>query len=176
MDKDRKITTAEIEVRVAGYFGYRQNIIVPNISWGVNLHECDLLIVRKSGYGIEVEIKVSKSDLIADAKKPHQHQDRLNRLSELYFAIPDYIQDCIEYIPERAGVLVLTRTEYGLIIRRIRDPQKNKNRNKFTAEEMGKIAHLGAMRIWELKRKINTYYRRQRRKSKPDKQQLNLNL
>ena len=70
-----KITTPEIEVRVASFFNPRQNIIVPNISWGVNLHECDLLIIRKSGYGIEVEIKVSKSDLIADAKKPHHHHD-----------------------------------------------------------------------------------------------------
>jgi len=77
-----KITTIEIEERVAQYFGPRECIIVPNISWGINIHECDLLIIRKSGYGIEVEIKISKSDLIADAKKGHHHHDRMDRLRE----------------------------------------------------------------------------------------------
>ena len=159
-----KITTSEIETRVAAYFGYRQNIVVPNISWGVNLHECDLLIIRKSGYGIEVEIKVSKSDLKADAKKGHNHNDRMDRLSELYFAIPDYMEDCIEYIPERAGILLLHKDEWGLNIQRKREPQKNRNKNKFSNEEILKIAHLGCMRIWNLKRILNTYHTKEKKK------------
>jgi len=150
-----KITTSEIEVRTAGYFGYRQNIIIPNASWGINLHECDLLIIRKSGYGIEVEIKISKSDLKADAKKGHNHND--NRLSELYFAIPNYMEDCIEYIPERAGILILTKVNYGIDLHRLRKPQVNKSRSKFNKDEMLKVAHLGAMRIWDLKRTLNGY-------------------
>jgi len=48
VNKLNKITTLEIENRVAQYFNPRQNIVVPNISWGMNIHECDLLIVRKS--------------------------------------------------------------------------------------------------------------------------------
>jgi len=149
-----KLTTIEIEVRVATFFGYRECIVVPNISWGINLHECDLLVVRKSGYGIEIEIKVSKSDLKADAKKGHQHFDRLDRLSELYFAIPDYMKDCVEYIPERAGILILHRSEWGVEIQTLRKAVINKNRRKFTDQEMLKIAHLGTMRIWNLKRQI----------------------
>jgi hypothetical protein len=149
-----KITTIEIEERVAQYFGPRECIIVPNISWGINIHECDLLIIRKSGYGIEVEIKISKSDLIADAKKGHHHNDRMDRLSELYFAIPDHMANCIEYIPERAGILVLSRSEWGISLQRLRDPQKNKNRTKFSDAEILKVAHLGCMRIWNLKRTL----------------------
>ena len=171
-----KITTQEIEVRIAAFFGYRECIIVPNISWGINLHECDLLVIRKSGYGIEVEIKISKSDLIADAKKGHNHFDRLNRLSELYFAIPDYMKDCIEYIPERAGIIVLNKHEYGLGLSILRKPIINKNRIKFTEVEMLKIAHLGTMRIWNLKRIINGCHKRLRIKKTEDKLQKQLAL
>jgi len=162
-----KITTLEIEVKLASYFNYRKNIIVPNISWGMNLHECDLLIIRKSGYGIEVEIKISKSDLKADAKKGHNHNDRANRISELYFAIPDYIQDCIEYIPERAGILILTKYDNYITCNELRKPQINKNRRKFTDKEILKIAHLGTMRIWNLKRTIQNIKKNKTRQSKP---------
>jgi hypothetical protein len=159
-----KITTIEIEERVAQYFGPRECIIVPNISWGINIHECDLLIIRKSGYGIEVEIKTSKSDLKADAKKAHNHKDYMDRISELYFAIPDYMKDCIEYIPERAGILILTKNEWGVNVHRLRNPQKKKNRIKFTETEMMKVAHLGCMRIWNLKRTIIGRKRRRNKK------------
>lgn len=152
-----RITTEEIETRLAGRFNYRQNIVVPNVSWGINLHECDLLVIRKSGYAIEVEIKVSKSDLKADAKKGHNHIDRFNRLKELWFAIPEYMQDCIELIPENAGIIILSRStyDYGLDSRTIRKAQINRNSKQFSADEMLKVAHLGAMRIWDLKRKLN---------------------
>lgn len=149
-----RITTTEIETRVAGYFNYRKNIIVPNVSWGIGIHECDLLVIRDSGYAIEVEIKISKSDLRADAKKRHQHRDLSNRIKELYFAIPDYLEDCIEYIPERAGVLVLTRNEWGLQCCTKRRAKINTNCRQFTTEEKLKVAHLGTMRIWNLKRQI----------------------
>lgn len=42
-----KITTIEIEERIANYFGVRRCIIVPNISWGMYMHECDLLGCKK---------------------------------------------------------------------------------------------------------------------------------
>jgi hypothetical protein len=159
MKNSGKITTAEIETRLAAYFDYRQNIIVPNISWGINIHECDLLIIRKSGYGIEVEIKISKSDLKADAKKSHNHNDIANRISELYFAIPDFLQDCIDFIPDHAGILILSRNKYYhyynfLEVKRLRKAKVNKNRNKFCDNEILKIAHLGTMRIWKLKQNI----------------------
>lgn len=151
-----KITTIEIEGRVANYFGVRQCIIVPNISWGAGIHECDLLIVRKSGAAIEVEIKVSRSDLKKDLDKPHHHNDK--RVKELYFAIPDYLKNCIEFIPEHAGILLISRNTRwgydGLLCEKLRDPTPNKGHTKFTPDEVLNIARLGTMRIWALKRKI----------------------
>ena len=163
-----KITTFEIETAVANYFGIRENIIVPNISWGANIHECDLLIIRKSGYGIEVEIKISKSDIKADLKKGHNHVDYFNRIKEFYFAIPDYLEDCLSLIPDNAGIISVSKNMIAGTLytqcRTIRKCKMNKNASKFCDNEILKIAHLGTMRLWssrnkyiELKRKINGF-------------------
>jgi hypothetical protein len=173
-----KLTTIEIEERVAQYFGPRQSLIVPNISWGMNIHECDLLIVRKSGYGIEVEIKISRADLKKDAEKTHHHND--SRIREFYFAIPDYLQDSIEFIPKHAGIIVVNRVyNYGdhVYCRIIRDAEVNKKCTKFTEAEMFNIARLGTMRIWSLKRKIIETRRKKKQKSiKNYKEQLSLSI
>ena len=63
------ITTTEMEVALAHYLNMRVNLIVPNISWGMFIHECDLLVITPAGYMWEVEIKVSKQDLSRDSKK-----------------------------------------------------------------------------------------------------------
>lgn len=64
--------TIELEIAIMEYFGIRQNLIVPNVSWGMNgLHECDVLILSKAGYATEVEIKISKPDLLKDRDKKH---------------------------------------------------------------------------------------------------------
>ena len=173
-----KITTIEIEHRVASYFGYRQNLIVPNISWGMNIHECDLLIITKGGYGIEVEIKVSRSDLKNDSNKSHSHDD--DRIKKLYFAIPDYMKDSIDLIPKRAGILVLRRYyEWGdnIGVHVLREPEINKHCIKFSSEEMFNIARLGTMRIWNLKKKIITTKRKPIQKKIPSyKNQLELSI
>jgi len=173
-----KFSTIEIETRVAQYFGPRQNLIVPNISWGMNIHECDLLIVRKSGYGIEVEIKISRADLKKDIEKPHNHSD--NRIREFYFAIPDYLQDSIELIPEHAGIIVVSRYySYGdhVICKTLRGAKVNKNCIKFSQEEMFNIARLGTMRIWSLKRKIiETRRKKYKHRVNSFKKQLSLEI
>lgn len=152
------ITTIEIEARLAGHFNYRQNLIVPNISWGMDIHECDLLIVSKNGYATEVEIKISRADLKKDANKKHNHEDRFNRIRRLYFAIPESLSNCVEFIPERAGIIVLSRGKnYGedyLFCKVLREAKINNTCRKFTEEERFNIARLGTMRIFGLKRKI----------------------
>jgi len=63
------MTSKEIEILVADYFNYRANLIVPNVSWGLGVHECDILVLTKAGYAWEVEIKTSVADVKADLKK-----------------------------------------------------------------------------------------------------------
>jgi len=158
--KPKLITTIEMEVAIAKYFGVRQNIIVPNISWGFMSHEADMFIIKRSGLTTEVEIKRSKYDLLADFKKGHNHIDRQNRISELYYALPiELYESCKDLIPENSGIITCEKYHVGHGTRRVgvrtqREPVKIKNARKLTEIEKLKIATLGTMRIWSLKEKI----------------------
>lgn len=149
------MTSADIEIAVSHYFNIRANIIVPNVSWGLRLHECDLLVLTKNGYAYEVEIKVSRADLIKDASKPHNHDSK--RISRLYFAIPAKLKDCVEFIPERAGILVCDHGEgpykHTIHCRRLREAAKTYD-YQWPEHERLALARLGAMRVWSLKLSI----------------------
>ena len=146
------LKTLDIEIAVANYINPRVNLIVPNISWGMSLHECDLLVITKAGYAWEIEIKVTKADLINDIKKRHGHHSP--KIKNLYFAIPDYLTPYIERIPDRAGVLIVNKRHRCKEIRR---PKSNKNAYKFSDKERYNVARLGSMRIWGLKRKLQRF-------------------
>jgi len=149
-----KITSADIEHEVARWFNWRQNLIVPNVSWGLNLHECDLLVCSKSGYCTEVEIKISKADLIKDKEKSHGHKS--NKIKYLYFAIPETLDkpEIIEHVPLVAGLLIISKTKYGFRVNERRLPVKNASCRALTEDEQCKMAGLGAMRVWALKTTI----------------------
>lgn len=141
---------------VGRYFHPRANLVVPNVSWGMGIHECDLLVATKAGYLLEVEIKVTKADLIRDALKWHQHRN--DKIKHLWFAIPSYLEDCIEHIPERAGIITVSPPKNdGWLrqrVRKLREPQTNKAATPITERERYMLARLGALRIWGLKDKL----------------------
>jgi hypothetical protein len=153
------MTTPEMEIALASFFGYRRNIVVPNISWGLDLHECDLLVLTKAGYAWEVEIKTTKSDLIADKSKRHKHQSR--KIAKLFFAIPEKLNPFIEHIPDRAGIIIVRDWmkpggPYRPACELIRAPQRN-GKYKFTPTERLKLAELATLRIWGLKQTIERF-------------------
>lgn len=148
-------TAKEIEIKIASYFGIRTHVIVPNISWGMFNHECDLTILSKAGYVYEVEIKVSKSDLIRDKKKMKwkigmSYLDH-NIFRALWFAIPQKLQPFIEHIPEHAGIFVVNKNGW---VQQIRQPKIDYSAKKLKDEEKFQLARLGVLRIWDLKRKL----------------------
>ncbi len=155
MNNPPRITTPEMEVALSSYFDYRMNLIVPNVHWGMNMHECDLLMVSKAGYCTEIEIKVTRADLKKDAEKRHGHWS--NRIKYLYFAIPTYLESCIEFVPERAGIVTVRPDtdpeDWTPRCRIIRKPTPNKAQKMSDADRY-KVARLGALRIWGLKRKL----------------------
>lgn len=154
-----KLRCIEIECAVAEHFSPRVNLIVPNGSWGFMLYECDLLVVTPAGYCYEVEIKTSRSDLKADAAKPHGHRSK--KIRRLYFAIPDYMQKDVDLVPERAGVLLASAPAIngcGLRCACVRDPQTNTEARKISDAERLQVARLGTMRIWSLKEKLRSNY------------------
>jgi len=142
----------DIELAITKYFNSRQNIIVPNVSWGFNIHECDLLLMTPARYLYEIEIKTSKQDLIKDKEKKHGHYSPI--IKKLYFAIPEKLKDCIGHIPDRAGVIIVRKAPTYNYCREIRKAQINKQALALTDNEAFQIARLGALRIWALKKKI----------------------
>jgi hypothetical protein len=155
------ISTSEMEVAIANYFGIRTHIVVPNVSWGFFTHECDLFLIRKSGFGFEVEIKRSKSDMMADFKKNHGHIDRKNRIVQLYYAFPIELLPKVEaLVPKECGIITVEYygdgiKEYRGYARMHREAKRKKGAKKLTTAEQLKIARLGTLRIWTLKEKLN---------------------
>lgn len=149
-----KLKCVDIELMVSSMFGIRQNIIVPNISWGAGLHECDLIVIRKSGWAYEVEIKVSKQDLLKDLKKKHAHIS--DKIQKLYYAMPSkLIPIAHEVLPAYVGLIdcsLLPSGAYHAFIRR--EARACQTARKMNQEEILNVARLGTMRIWNLKRKL----------------------
>lgn len=143
-------TCAEIEVAISRYFGITKYVIVPNVSWGMFRYELDLCVLNhRSLYAYEVEIKVSKSDLKRDAKKWHGHDWNYNLIRCLYFAMPEKMLDCIEFVPERAGILLVDPKGH---VTTVREPKPNPAAKKWTYEQAYRLARLGTMRVWTYKR------------------------
>lgn len=147
-------TIIEMELALSRHFNRRANLIVPNISWGLNLHECDLLILSKAGFATEVEIKTSKADLKKDKEKQHGHYSE--KIRRLYFAVPEKISEefALEHIPERAGLIVVNKKGYCFEKKKC---AVNTKARAFSDEERFKMARLGALRIWNLKLKLFKY-------------------
>lgn len=155
MKKHKPLTTSDIESALATYFDPRKNIVVPNISWGAGLHECDILVIRKNGHLVEVEIKISKADLKKDLLKGHAHKSE--RIKELYYCVTESLQElAIEILPEHVGILVCQQSEGGHIyIQQVRSNTPQHQYRVATDEEKLNIARLGCLRIWNLKHKLN---------------------
>lgn len=164
---DTNLTLEQIEVAIIKRQEYniRSNTVIPNCSWGFLDHEADLLIMSKSGYLTEIEIKRSLSDLKADFKKKHDHSD--DRIKYFYYAVPEkLVQNCIDLCLEHnrvvSGIIGYSETGY---IRHFPIPyhgrgqgsyQRQLPSRKLFIEEQLKLAQLGCMRVWKLKEKLST--------------------
>lgn len=150
------MTIEDIEIAVSKHWGIRANVVIPNASWGAGLHECDLLILSTSNYLTEVEIKTTKADLVKDLTKQHGH--RSDKIKRLYYALPDTVLNkngTKELVPESAGVIGVWKSEYGGYSCTIhREATVNKSAKPLIEEERFAMARLGAMRIWDLKKRL----------------------
>lgn len=90
---DTNLTVKEIENALvfSGWFSIRNDIIIPNLSWGLLNHEADLAILNKIGYLTEIEIKRSLADLRADFKKDIFHGDE--HVYRFWYCLPLSIRE-----------------------------------------------------------------------------------
>lgn len=165
------LKATDIELAVARHFHWQQNIIIPNVGFVLGLYyEADLVVLRPSGYAVEVEIKVSSSDLRRDTNK-----EKWRTLTEfpsplfrtMYFAVPENLRDHPN-IPSLCGVLSVSEE---LDVQVMRRPKINKLARKLDLEEQHKLMQLGCRRLWTLKTKmqqLNQALHRRDCETKPD--------
>jgi hypothetical protein len=154
MAKD-KATSLDIELAVVNLIGYRQNTIVPNVSWGLGLnHECDLLVLDSKNRFTEVEIKVTLSDLKADFNKHHNHSSKI--ISRMFYAFPkDLLEKALPLIPTNIGIITCEPGVYyygkssysAKYFRMVRHDKYSRPSER----QIQKFMNLGCMRIWSLK-------------------------
>lgn len=158
---DTELTINEIELAIVNstLFNKRTDIFVPNVSWGLLNHEADLVIMTKSGYLTEIEIKRSWEDFKADFDKVHGHHD--DKIFKLYFCVPiSILEKVVAFLKEKfdnAIPAVITYDEHG----NIKDPNigyPGRGGRKLFLEEQLTIARLGCMRVWNLKKKLVDVY------------------
>tara|TARA_Y100000310_G_scaffold151530_1_gene151114 strand:+ start:4085 stop:4567 length:483 start_codon:yes stop_codon:yes gene_type:complete len=155
MTKIKKLNILDIELAITNsLYKVDKYLVVPNVRTGLGLrHECDLLAVTSSKYATEIEIKTTKADTKKDKEKKHQHKS--DKIKYLYFALPWYGEDWIEYVPDRAGIILIKKKRNGHLYGHVhREPTMNKGCRKLTDKEYMKLGHLAAMRIFNLKKKI----------------------
>jgi hypothetical protein len=72
--------------------------------------------------------------------------------------MPEKITDSIMYVPERAGVLCISKSKHGVgnEVVLLRAPQTNKEARALNEYEKYKLARLGALRIYSLKSRVKT--------------------
>lgn len=156
---DTNLSIHEIELAVAQAFGIRNNIIVPNVSWGFfATHEADLVIINKTGYMTEVEIKRSWQDFLNDFKKHTTHDE--GKVMWKYFAVPESMSEKVwQYLCDNGhrdwGLIPYTESG-GAWVQYYPDNKGHSDcSKKLFLEEKLAIARLGCMRIWSLKEKLN---------------------
>lgn len=157
-------------------FDRKHLVIVPNCSWPGS--ECDLLVVTTDLRVIDVEIKISRSDLKADAKKDkwwrhgfgswdpvacqYSYPDAKalewpRRVWKHYYAVPRDVWDDALFmaLPSRqSGVILLTDNTSGwpqppLICRVARKATPCKTADRLTPAQAVDVARLASLRMWE---------------------------
>ncbi len=145
-------------------------VVVDRCSWTGN--ECDLLAVTNCLRIIDIEIKISRSDFKADAKKEKWWHRNLSipgvppflewprRVWKHYFAMPEEIWDdsLLGFAPsEASGILLISRTNTGrfcMVCKRRAKPRRDAY--KLTPEDCVAIARLANLRMWDAYRRLNT--------------------
>ena len=136
----------------------RYKLVIPNVAHGFleTNYEADIIGVTANRFVHEIEIKISISDLKAEAKKKHLHDD--SRISKFYYAFPGTM-DLAKAIPaiimpNGYGIFVITKTERGdIYCREYIEAIARDNIRKLNETEMYKLARLGSMRAWSYRKK-----------------------
>jgi hypothetical protein len=143
------------------FFKNKNLILVPNSYW--TGEECDLLVVTQSLKIIDVEIKISKKDFIADKVKSkwyiwdrqlreNKDRDWPKHVWKHFFCMPKAIWDDSMYakLPsEMCGVILIEERKDGTMeFDMIKNAKSNSKAKQLDASDAIDIARLASIRMW----------------------------
>lgn len=148
---DKIGATKVAEAVVCGIFPIPRHICVANVSWSLLPYEADLLALTASGYMVEVEVKVSLSDLKRDAAKRKWESRAFRELvSRFYYAMPAALwakPAAQEAVRPGAGAIVVEHTQHGIRARVVREADRTGAR-ALNERERFALARVGTFRAW----------------------------
>jgi len=110
----------------------------------------DMLMLTKYGYITEFDIRMHD----IDCRAVSHHIERFSnpRIKKVYYVFPKKlkIKNIIHHIPEKAGILHVTKNEVLIY----REAQNNPKARKVTAYEKRRMTESGARSIWTMKKRI----------------------
>lgn len=149
-------------------FNHKCVVVVPNCMWPGA--ECDILAVTMNLRIIDVEVKISRADFRADAKKQkwfeswsyandgpwEKHVPRPRpwprKVWKHYYCLPESIWTpaLLESAPPVSGILLIREREDGNhYIRVERMAKPNRDADRLTPEDAIDIARLASLRMWD---------------------------
>lgn len=148
-----KLSVKQIQLALRNqFFDKRNDLIVPNVSWGLLDYEADLFVIKKSGVSTEVEIKRSIEDLRADFRKGHRH----NAANSFFYCVPASI------VEDAKKLLASREKEFGFVPRLlcfgedgvVRDACFGEpfvdGRPRYDSTQKATLGRLASIRYWNL--------------------------
>lgn len=141
--------------------------------------ECDLLVVRPDLRMMDVEVKISRGDLKADASKdkwfdietrwaigakpvktPRTHPIRIWKH---YYAMPHdmWKDDLAEFIPATSGVILMREGGHKPYCHIHRQAKPNKDCDRINLQELCQIARIATDRMWRSFDELDVFRREQ---------------
>ena len=146
-------------------------VLVDNCNW--TGHEADVLGVTMDGRLIDVEVKISRADLKADAAKdkwwqrvvgwraygPDAPREHPPRVWKHYYAMPADVwrPELVECLPSAASGVLLLRQRGGAMpvdVQCVRRATPAKDAYRLTPAQTLDVARLANLRMWEAYRRL----------------------
>ncbi len=163
MTTERKLYEIEVGLSKLEEFNFVKNLVVFNVNGSSSIlfldHECDVLVLSKSGYLTEIEIKRSWEDFKADFKKKYFHNS-CGVIKRFYYCVSELFADkVVEYLKDNNvdcyGVIVYNeKGDIGFEYRMLHQSSDRISVHKLYIEQQLYLAKLGSMRAIGLKEKI----------------------
>ena len=140
-------------------------LVVPNCCWTGN--ETDMLVIEPNGRIVDIEVKISRADLKADAKKdkwwkprpwsrrhaPREPAQWPAKVWKHYYAFPAELWDdkLLEHLPPASGVLLVGK-QGGPFVEVKRRAKPNKDAKPVATADVWNLARLSSLRYWAIAR------------------------